>query len=62
MRKKEKEKDDEEKFQRENERRKEQGIKLLEKGEKVDKSSAPHDLYLDETGKVLANLIAVSVG
>ncbi len=62
VRKKEKEKDEEEKFQRENERRKEKGIKLLEKGEKVEKSSAPDDLYLDETGRVLANLIAVSVG
>ncbi len=62
VRKKEKEKDEEEKFQRENERRKAKGIKLLEKGEKVEKSSAPDDLYLDETGRVLANLIAISVG
>lgn len=62
VRKKEKEKDEEEKFQRENERRKAKGIKLLEKGEKVEKSSAPDDLYLEETGRVLANLIAVSVG
>jgi carboxyl-terminal processing protease len=62
VRKKEKKKEEEEKFQRENERRKAKGIKLLQKGEKVEKSSAPDDLYLDETGRVLANLIAVSVG
>lgn len=62
VRKKEMEKEEEEKFQRENERRKIKGIKLLEKGEKVEKSSAPDDLYLDETGRVLADLIAVSVG
>jgi len=59
---KEMEKDEEEKFQRENERRKVKGIKLLEKGEKVEETSAPDDLYLDETGRILANFIAASVG
>jgi len=62
VRKKEMAKDEEEKFQRENERRKVKGIKLLEKGEKVSESSAPDDLYLDETGRVLADLIALTVG
>ena len=61
-RRKEMEKDEEEKFQRENERRKVKGIKLLEKGEKVEETSAPDDLYLDETGRILANFIAASVG
>ena len=59
VRKEEMEKEEEEKFRRENERRKAKGINLLEKGEKVEKSSPPDDLYLDETGRVLANLIAV---
>ncbi len=62
VRKKEMVKEEEEKFQRENERRKVKGIKLLEKGEKVSESSAPDDLYLDETGRVLADLIALTVG
>lgn len=59
VRKEEMEKEEEEKFRRENERRKAKGIKLLEKGEKMEESSAPDDLYLDETGRVLADLIAV---
>ncbi len=62
VRKEEMAKQDEEKFQRENERRKIKGIKLLNKGEEVKESSAPKDLYLDESAKVLADLIALSVG
>ncbi len=50
------------KFKRENERRKIKGIKLLDKGEDVKESSAPDDLYLDESARVLADLIAMSVG
>jgi len=62
VRKKEMEKEEEEKFQRENERRKIKGIKLLNKDEEIKESSAPEDLYLDESAKVLADLIALSIG
>ncbi|OGU72247.1 MAG: tail-specific protease [Ignavibacteria bacterium RBG_16_34_14] len=62
IRKKEMEKEEEEKFQRENERRKTKGIKLLNKGEEIKESSAPEDLYLDESARVLADLIVLSIG
>jgi carboxyl-terminal processing protease len=62
VRKKEMEEEEEEKFQRENARRKVKGIELLEKGEKAEESFAPDDLYLDETARVLADLIALSIG
>ncbi len=62
IRKKEMEKEEEEKFQRENERRKIKGIKLLNKGEEIKESSAPEDLYLDESARVLADLIVLSIG
>ncbi|RPI71087.1 MAG: tail-specific protease, partial [Ignavibacteriales bacterium] len=61
-RRKEMEKEEEEKFRRENERRKVKGIKLLDKGEEIKDSSAPEDLYLDETARILADLVAMSVG
>jgi carboxyl-terminal processing protease len=62
VRRKEKEKSEEQKFQRENERRKVKGIKLLDKGEKSEDSSAPDDLYLEESARVLADLINITVG
>lgn len=62
VRKKEMEKEEEEKFQRENERRKVKGIELLNKGEEIKESSAPDDLYLDESAKILADLIVLSIG
>lgn len=62
IRRNEMEKEEEEKFQRENERRKLKGIKLLDKGEEISKSSAPDDLYLEESARILADLIALTVG
>ncbi|HSP88823.1 MAG TPA: carboxy terminal-processing peptidase, partial [Ignavibacteriaceae bacterium] len=62
VRKKEMEQEEEEKFQRENERRKVKGIQLLNKGEEIKESSAPDDLYLDESARVLADLIVLSIG
>ncbi len=61
VRKKEKEEDENKRFQRENERRKHKGLKLLEKGETpVNKDKA--DPYLEETGHILADLIKLSIG
>ena len=62
VRRREMEKEEEEKFERENERRKIKGIKLLDKGEEIDESSAPDDLYLEESAKILADLIAMTIG
>src|SRR5690606_5913105 len=62
VRRKEMEKDEEEKFRRENERRKVKGIELLDKGEEIKDSPAPDDLYLDETARILADLVAMTVG
>ena len=62
VRRREMEKEEEEKFERENERRKIKGIKLLDKGEEIGESSAPDDLYLEESAKILADLIAMTIG
>ncbi len=61
-RKKEKEDLDEKRFQRENERRKIQGLTLLKKGEKPAADDSKYDPILDETGQILANLIQSTVG
>jgi carboxyl-terminal processing protease len=62
VRKKEKEADDNKRFERENERRKRKGLKLLDKGETNVKKDKSDDPYLDETGHILADLIKISVG
>ncbi len=62
VRKKEKEDLDEKRFQRENERRKLQGLTLLKKGEKPNTDDSKYDPILDETGQILADLIQSTVG
>jgi len=62
VRRKEMKEEEEEKFRRENERRKVKGIKLLDKGEEIKESSAPDDLYLEESARILADLVAMTVG
>ncbi len=62
VRKKEKEDDDNKRFERENERRKSKGLKLLEKGETNIKKNKNDDPYLEETGHILADLIKLTVG
>jgi carboxyl-terminal processing protease len=62
MRKKEKEDEEEKEFQRENERRKVKGLKLLEKGEKPTEEIKPDDLYLEEGAHILADLIHMTIG
>src|SRR5690606_23520013 len=62
VRRKEMKEEEEEKFRRENERRKVKGIKLLDKGEERKESSAPDDLYLEESARILADLVAMTVG
>lgn len=56
-RKKEKDEADEKKFQRENERRKNKGLKLLEKGETPTDNQKVSDPMLEETAKIVADLI-----
>jgi len=62
IRRQEKEESDERSFQRENERRKLKGLTLLKKGE-VDttKNEKESDPILDESGKVLVDLISLSI-
>ncbi|MFZ0454331.1 MAG: carboxy terminal-processing peptidase [Ignavibacteriaceae bacterium] len=61
VRKKEKEEEDNKRFERENDRRKHKGLKLLQKGEKPT-TKEDTDPYLEETGHVLADLIKLSIG
>lgn len=60
IRKKKKEADDEKKFQRENERRQREGLKLLEKGEVPEKSDEENDIFLTETALIVTDLINLS--
>jgi len=62
VRKKEKEDLEENRFQRENERRKIKGIKLLDKGEKIPPADEKDDFLLNEAGHILIDLIKLSVG
>jgi carboxyl-terminal processing protease len=62
VRKKEKDEDDQKRFERENERRKSKGLKLLQKGEKSSNDEKNDDPYLQETGHILADFIAFTVG
>ncbi|WP_348342041.1 carboxy terminal-processing peptidase [Ignavibacterium sp.] len=62
VRRKQKEADEERKFQRENELRKKKGLKLLEKGEVPDEKSDSTDYILNESAKILSDYITLSVG
>ncbi len=59
VRKKEKEADEEKKFQAENARRKKEGLKLLKKGETSPEDKDKNDPLLDETGQILGDYIAL---
>jgi carboxyl-terminal processing protease len=60
MRKKKKEADEAKEFQRENERRKSKGLKLLEKGEVPEKSDDEADIFLTETAMIVTDMINFS--
>jgi carboxyl-terminal processing protease len=63
VRKKEKDDLEEKKFQRENERRKLKGLKLLQKGETpAEVDSSKNDPILNESAHILADLIRLEVG
>jgi len=63
VRRKEKEEREERTFQRENERRKMKGLKLLVKGETPPESETDEvDPYIEESARVIADLIKLSVG
>ena len=62
IRKKEKDDLEEKRFQRENERRKLKGLKLLQKGETAKEENKKNDPLLDESAHVLADLIKLEIG
>ena len=63
MRKKEKEEKEEKEFQRENERRKVKGLKLLKKGETPpENEEETPDPYLTESAQIIADYIKLSIG
>jgi carboxyl-terminal processing protease len=63
IRLKEKEDREEREFQRENERRKSKGLKLLEKGETPAENEEENvDPFLNESAQILADLIKITVG
>jgi carboxyl-terminal processing protease len=62
VRKKEKDDLEEKRFQRENERRKLKGLKLLQKGETAKEESKRNDPLLDESAHVVADLIKLQIG
>jgi len=63
VRRKEKEERDEKRFQRENERRKIKGLKLLEKGETPsDDEKIDIDPYLNESAHIIADFITLTIG
>jgi carboxyl-terminal processing protease len=63
VRRKEKEDREERNFQRENERRKIKGLKLLEKGETPPENETDDiDPYLEESAQIVADLIMLSIG
>jgi len=60
---KKKEDREEKDFQRENERRKRKGLKLLEKGEIPEENEEGNaDPFLNESAQILADLIKISIG
>jgi carboxyl-terminal processing protease len=60
VRKQKKDEQDEKEFQRENERRKRKGLKLLEKGETPEKSDEESDIFLTETATIVTDMINIS--
>mgnify|MGYP005837692309 FL=1 len=62
VRRKQKEADEERKFQRENELRKRKGLKLLDKGEIPDDKLDNTDYILNESAKILSDYITLSIG
>jgi carboxyl-terminal processing protease len=60
VRKQKKDEEDEKEFQRENERRKRKGLKLLEKGEVVEKSDEENDIFLTETATIVTDMVKLS--
>ena len=63
VRKAEKEKQEEKRFQRENERRKKKGLKLIKKGEKpTDSDKEKVDAYLNESAHIVTDLISLTTG
>jgi len=63
VRKKEKDEQEEKKFQRENERRQLKGLKLLQKGETpAEVDSTKNDPILNESAHILADLIKLEIG
>ena len=60
VRKQKKDEEDEKEFQRENERRKRKGLKLLEKGEVPEKSDEDNDIFLTETATIVTDMIKLS--
>ena len=62
LRKQKKEEDDEKEFQRENERRKLKGLKLLEKGEVPEKAAEENDIFLTETAMIVTDMINLPEG
>lgn len=62
LRKQKKEEDDEKEFQRENERRKLKGLKLLEKGEVPEKIDEENDIFLTETAMIVTDMINLPEG
>jgi carboxyl-terminal processing protease len=59
IRKKEHDEEEQKNFQRENERRKELGLKLLQKGETPASEEPKDDPLMDESGHILADYIAL---
>ncbi len=62
QREKEKEAEEDRKFEEENRIRKEQGLKLIQKGETPTVKTKNYDALLDETGHILADYILLSIG
>lgn len=62
VRKKEKEEQEEKRLARENELRKKQGLKLLQKGEVPTDNTKNKDAELFETGHILADYIMLTIG
>jgi len=60
IRRQKKEEEDEKEFQRENERRKSKGLKLLNKGEVPEKSEEEDDIFLMETAMIVTDMINIS--
>ena len=62
IRKQKKQEEEEKEFQRENERRKIKGLKLLEKGELPEKTEEENDIFLSETAMIVSDMIGLSKG